>query len=48
MSTNNHMAVDIILKVDSLLSAALNLNDEADTSLRIETLIEPMSYLILN
>ncbi|MBS0917637.1 MULTISPECIES: hypothetical protein [Providencia] len=38
MSTKNNMAVDIILKIDSLLSAALNLNDEADSSLRIETL----------
>lgn len=38
MLNNNHVAVDVILKIDSLLSAALNLNDEADSSLRIEVL----------
>ncbi|HHR6501282.1 TPA: hypothetical protein ACS8CD_001802 [Providencia alcalifaciens] len=38
MSNNNHVAIDIILKIDSLLSAALNLNGEADSSLRIDVL----------
>lgn len=38
MQTNNHLAVDLILKIDSLLSAALILNDEEDKSLRTETL----------
>ncbi|MBN7840900.1 hypothetical protein HBA43_17375 [Providencia rettgeri] len=38
MQTNNHLAVDLILKIDSLLSTALILNDEKDKSLRTETL----------
>lgn len=38
VNKNNHLAVDIILKIYSLLNAALNLNDDADCSLRIETL----------